>query len=112
MTCSCGNPEPHVTQSRRTADGKLICRWSDGGLTRGHVGTVIKGARTLPEEVADLVIGEIELYDRAELPQLVKTAKAACKANYPWPLVYLRNRMAGRQLKTWKQGQGRGWRWE
>lgn len=80
-----------IIGQRKTADAKSVVLWSDGSLTWGRMGTVIKGsphARTAAQ-IRDalaagwLVLGDIELYDAAELPRLIAAArKTATRGPY------------------------------
>jgi len=66
-----------------TADDKSVVLWSDGSLTWGRMGVVIKGsphARTDAQiqkarNAGWLVLGEISLYDEVEVPALIAAAR-------------------------------------
>lgn len=76
-------PKPEVIAQRKTADDKTISLWNDGSLTWGRMGTVIKGSphpRTDTQirealKAGHLVMGEIELYDAADVPRLIEVAR-------------------------------------
>lgn len=82
-----GKPKDEVIATRKTYDGKNISLWSDGSLTWGRLGTVIKGsphARTTAQiqEARDagwLVMGEVEVYDADEVPRLIEVARKVAK---------------------------------
>jgi hypothetical protein len=84
-----------VLARRKTADAKDVVLWSDGSLTWGRMGTVIKGsahART-PAQIRDalaagwLALGDVELYDAAEVPKLMAAArKVAARGGTPGDL--------------------------
>lgn len=77
-----------VIARRTTADGKTVVLWSDGSLTWGRMGTVIKGsphARTPAQkqearEAGWRVLGEVELYDAAEVPRLIAAARKVARS--------------------------------
>jgi hypothetical protein len=87
-TCSCGESEPHVIARRRTADGIGVDFWHDGAIT-GLFGRALPGVPVarprsaeglaLTQATANLVAGEIELYDLADLPRLVDVARRVAK---------------------------------
>ena len=68
---------------RRTADGYAVGLWSDGCVTSGYLHQCVKGAGVARSEAVLagnlaagwLVLGEVELYTRAELPALVRVAR-------------------------------------
>lgn len=72
-----------VIGRRKTSDDKDVALWSDGTLTWGRLGTAIKGsphAKTPAQVEAArrtgwLVLGEVELYDAAEVPRLIAAAR-------------------------------------
>jgi hypothetical protein len=76
-----------IIARRKTADDKAVALWSDGSLTWGGVGTVIKGsphARTaaqIEEALAAgwLVMGEVEAYDADEVPRLIEVARKVAR---------------------------------
>lgn len=80
-----------VLTRRKTSDGISIQLWTDGTLTAG-LGVVIKGspnART-PDQVkaalaiGRLVMGDVELYERDEVPTLIAAArKVAARGGTP-----------------------------
>lgn len=84
LTCGCGNPKPHRLAARETSDGKRVELWSTGAVT-GGMGFALDGvpiarprsaeARTVALRAGWLLIGEVELWDRAEVPALY----AACR---------------------------------
>jgi len=87
-----------VIAKRRTADNKPILLWSDGDITNGRVGQLISAKVPMP--AAWLALDEVCLYDLSEAKALVRTARNAVKQKRSAPLVYLRNKMAGRSLKN------------
>ena len=78
--CSCGEAKPHVTARRTTADGKHVLLWDDGALTWA-LGYAIrrapKGGTPFARKVGRLVLGDVELYDAAEVPDLIEAARWA-----------------------------------
>lgn len=76
-----------IIARRKTADDKAVALWSDGSLTWGGVGTVIKGsanprtAAQIEEALAAgwLVMGDVELYDADEVPRLIEVARKAAR---------------------------------
>lgn len=80
--CSCGCSEAHRIARRTTTDGMALALWSDGALT-WPLGIRVKGSpepRTLEgcrkALVAGwLVMGEVSLYEGAEVTDLVKAAR-------------------------------------
>lgn len=74
--------------TRKTHDGKRVALWSNGAIT-GGMGSGIKGipiARPRDEKSKQtalktgwLFIGEVELYDYKELPDLYKAAKSVAR---------------------------------
>lgn len=86
--CSCGETRPHVILRRRTADGIDVCLWDDGVLG-GAVGMALRGVpvrRPRTPEAAHharragaLLLGEVDLYDAAELPDLYAAAEGAAR---------------------------------
>src|SRR4051812_35894631 len=84
--CSCGEPScgdrAHVMAKRKTADGIIIKLWSDGAITAGLNTYVIRGARSaravrLAVAAGWLVVGEVCLYDYAEVRKLCVSARRA-----------------------------------
>jgi hypothetical protein len=80
-------PKDEIVARRKTSDHKDVALWSDGTLTWGRIGTVIKGsphART-PAQVKDaldagwLVMGEVELYDADDVTRLIEVARKVAK---------------------------------
>lgn len=73
-----------VIARRRTFDGKAVCLWSDGTLSWA-LGYQIKGAWMRPREnrrvvalaAGWLVIGDVEIFDAADVPKLAKAARWA-----------------------------------
>lgn len=84
--CSCGEFEDHIIGKARTADDKVVSLWSDGLVTSG-MNYYIKGigrARSAADRRKDveagwLAFGDVELYDFAEVPALVKAARKAVR---------------------------------
>jgi len=80
-------PKPEVIAQRKTADDKAISLWNDGSLTWGRMGTVIKGSphpRTDAQieealKAGHLVMGDVELYDAADVPRLIEAARKVAK---------------------------------
>lgn len=88
--CTCGDTAPHVIARRHTADGYVVCLWSDGAIT-GALGTRIRGVpmrrpRT-PEAVALaraagwLLLGEVVIYDLSELGPVYAAAERAARTD-------------------------------
>lgn len=71
--------------TRTTADNKTVGLWSDGCVTTGYLHTCVRGAGVAksPEVIAAnvragwLLLGEVSVYDAAELPAAVKAARKA-----------------------------------
>ena len=94
--CTCGDTEPHTISRRTTADGYHVLLHEQGGIT-GAMGYTIRGVpcarpRT-PEGVAialragNLFMGEVCLYNLAELPALYAAArKVAARHGLPGDL--------------------------
>jgi hypothetical protein len=83
MRCSCGNETAHIVARRETADGHAVCLWTDGAWTWGALGRVVLGS-PLRGSRADLdagwlAAGEIALWDAAEVPALIRTARRVAK---------------------------------
>lgn len=105
-TCSCGTTKPHILARRSTFDGNHVLLWSDGGVT-GALGVGLYGAparerRNHANFLAGgwLALGEVELYDAAEVRKLLVTARrAVAQRNLP-PLDYLRRQMAGQRFHS------------
>jgi len=84
LTCSCGHAGLHRIAERETADGWVVCLWSDGAIA-GRLGNSIPGvpiARPRTEATARvalaagwLFLDEVALYDSAELPALYAAAR-------------------------------------
>jgi hypothetical protein len=82
LTCSCGNPKPHVIARRNTYDDKHVLLWDDGSLTFA-LGYAIRGAWCKPGphnrdralKAGWLTMGEVCLYEADELPDLVHAAR-------------------------------------
>ncbi len=80
--------EPTIIARRSTSDGKHVCLWSDGLLTWA-MGYFIKGAarprtesgRNEALRAGWLVLGDVELYDAAEVPTLVRAARLTVKGD-------------------------------
>lgn len=82
--CSCGGHGDHSVARRKTSDGIIVVMWSDGAITgalgRGLPGVPIarprsaKG-RAMSIQAAWLFMGEVELYDLADVGPLY----AACR---------------------------------
>jgi len=111
-TCSCGTHEAHEVARRRTADNKGVILWSDG-LVTGAIGIGIKGigaARSAYERAKDveagwLAIGEVELYDLAEVAGLVRAARRAVRQPSLQPRDYMRAVMSGVTYQAIKGGR-------
>lgn len=84
--CTCGDPNPHVIMRRTTADGIEVNLWDDGAITgalgiglpkvplaRPKTADAVKRARS----IAWLMLGEVCLYNQADLPDLYLAAKKA-----------------------------------
>ena len=73
----CDVSDGRIIASRKTADDKRIYLWSDGDLTWAF-GHAVSGVR-LPRDgdltVGWAVLGDVALYDAAEVPQLIKAAQ-------------------------------------
>lgn len=88
-----------VIARRKTFDGKTICLWSDGLVTRalGHSIRGIGAARTdeakeLNLRAGWLALGEVCLYEADEVATLIKVARMAVRQDaIPAPL-YLRTK--------------------
>lgn len=84
--CSCGNAAQHVISRRATSDGIEVCLWENGAVT-GAMGIGLRGvplsrpktpeARVRAMALGLLLVGDVELYDAAELPDLYAAAKRA-----------------------------------
>lgn len=105
MTCSCGEKGPHIIARRRTMDGVEIEFWSDGGVT-GRLGIYPKGlgptrgSSGTHLRAPQLIMGDVCLYDWAEIGPLVKAARRALtQSSFP-PEVYLRRVMAGEKFRV------------
>lgn len=77
--CSCGETKVHDVAHRRTYDERGVILWSDGDLTFAFSG--IPGVGKLRDverarRIGWLVIDEVCIFTAAELPLLVKTARA------------------------------------
>lgn len=85
-TCSCGETTDHVVARRTTIDGKTVLFWSDGLVTFG-AGFAIKGigraraayARRYDRRAADLVAGDVELFEASKVGALVQAARRAVR---------------------------------
>ena len=112
--CTCGEPAcgpgAHTIARRQTADGITVKLWSDGAVTAGINTYVIRGARSdghkLRAAVAAgwLVIGEVELYDHAELRALCVASRRAISQRSLAPRDHLRAVMRGVTFKSIKRG--------
>lgn len=89
--CSCGEVEDHVVGRGRTADGKRVDLWSDGGLSWA-LGYAVRGSarprtneqRRLALVAGWLVLGDIELYRADQVSALVRAARwAAARDGLP-----------------------------
>lgn len=70
MTCSCGEPHPHVVMERQTIDGVTVRLWSDG--TFGTRFSALEGLPHRPRKNVDMpalwrFMGSVELLERSEL---------------------------------------------
>lgn len=105
--CGCGEKKSHEVARRRTADEKQVVLWSDG-LVSGAMGFNLKGIgaprsefeRRKALEAGWLVMGDVELYDYAEVPALVKAARRAVKQNSLDPREFMRRTMKGESFRT------------
>jgi len=85
--CSCGCTKPHVFARRETADEAVLCLWTDGSITQGHFGAVLaglgrpRGRYTQRRRAAAvrLVADAIGMFDRVEIPALVRAAEDTFK---------------------------------
>lgn len=79
--------------TRKTADGKVVGLWSDGVVSVGYLHAHVRGAGTAKSaeqraanvQAGWLLLGEVELYDAAELPAAVKAARNAVGKADPIP---------------------------
>lgn len=84
MICTCAHNDSHTIARRSTADGKSVLLWNDGSITWA-MGYAIKGSpfprtekqRATARRAGGLVLGEVSLYDAAELPTLIAAARWA-----------------------------------
>lgn len=77
--CSCGQADVHVIARRKTADGKSVQLWRDGGVT-GALGFRLPGvpmkrarnaeSRALNLRAGWLLLGEVCLWDLSEIGEL------------------------------------------
>ena len=75
-----------IVARRNTSDGIHVCLWADGSLTWA-MGRAIKGAwfNPKPERREDalragwLTLGEVELYDSADVSDLCRAARYAAE---------------------------------
>lgn len=82
--CSCGDTDLHEITRRSTADGKHVVLWSDGSLTWA-LGYSIRGAWMSPRadrrddalRAGWLVLGEVGVYDAADVSALSRAARWA-----------------------------------
>lgn len=90
--------------SRRvTADGKSVVLWSDGTITSGmgwHIRGSSRAARSAYErkkniEAGWLLMGDVDLYDYAEVPKLFDAAKKAVRQHHHPPLEFMRRYFKG-----------------
>jgi hypothetical protein len=82
--CSCGCVEPHPIATRVLPDNSAVLVWSDGMITEGRAkfGTFLRGlgrprtkyGRSAQRRAVMLMLGDLELFNRTELPKLIKTA--------------------------------------
>ena len=80
--------KPQKMATRTSHDGYAVHLWDDGCVTYGGMATVVAGAGVarspamvnLNIAAGWLVLGDVALYDRAELPALVKAARKAVRA--------------------------------
>lgn len=85
-TCSCGTTEDHIVAQRSTADGKHVLLWSSGSLTwalghavRGSAAPRTDAGRRAALRAGRLVLGELCIYDAAEVTPLVAAARWAAE---------------------------------
>lgn len=94
--CTCGDAEPHTISRRVTADGYHVLLHDQGGIT-GAMGYTIRGVPYSRPRTAEgvalalragrLFMGEVCLYDIAELPALYAAArKVAARYGLPGDL--------------------------
>lgn len=88
MFCTCGCTEPHTIKRANTADGIAVQMWSDGAITSlsgaGFQGLPVRRPKT--QEAADLwrsvgwlFMGEVCLWDTADLARLYRCAERAVR---------------------------------
>lgn len=119
MICSCGNPDAHVIARRQTADGADVVLWENGAIT-GALGLALPGVRvarprTREGRAAALalgwrIMGEVALYDAAELGALLQPGKARREIVFSWSV--LATDPAGSPVERWSalpQDRWAGW---
>jgi hypothetical protein len=93
-----------VIAKRQTADHKTVMLWSDGGLTTGMHGHIVRPGRT-PETIEArrdagwLVMGWVELYRYEEVPELFEAALWAVRCGKG--SAEMRARMAAPPVLRW-----------
>jgi hypothetical protein len=102
--------EPHEIARRRTSDDTSVQIWSDGAVTYSMCryfavrGGTTDYSRRRAREAAELLAGEVELYELAELRKLATTARRAVQQRSLEPRAYLCQVMSGAKLQTIKKG--------
>lgn len=90
LTCTCGEPSPHVVMRRSSADGTHLLLWCDGAVT-GALGYRLPGcAMVRPRSSAGvalalkagrLMLGEACLWADTDLPALQRAAARAARTD-------------------------------
>lgn len=100
-----------VIARRKSFDGVTVKLWSDGAVTLG-INLLAADSRTRSSyetqknvDAGWLAMGEVELYDAAEVRKLVQTARVAVRQASLEPLRYLRQSMAGAKFQAIKKGR-------
>lgn len=88
IPCSCGEGSAHVVGRRRTADGVDVYLWSDGAIS-GSLGYKLPGVpmrrprtqdgRNAALRAGRLLLGEVELWDVADVPDLYRAAERVAR---------------------------------
>ena len=74
--CSCGASEDHVIMTRQTWDFVTVRAYHNGDIANESA----IYARGLPTDLQRIVMGELTVYDEAEVRILVRAARKAWKA--------------------------------
>ena len=90
---------------RRTYDNIVVRAYESGTLIVGFE----RYARSLTGEALWLFLGEVELYERDEIPRAIKMARAAVAQSIAPSLEYFRRRMNGYRLKRGKKDRVYQW---